>query len=106
MQYSFTQHRFLTQQEVATVSCCSYINAIEYFVAGVRKKVDDLCGCNEELIRPLKDVFAVPNTISNNNSSGTIEGKRNCRNHEVPKPIPEERSAVNNATRNDKSHSV
>ena len=87
-------------------SCRSYINDIEYFVAGVRKKVEDLCGFNEELIRPLNEVFAVPNTISNNNISGTMKDKKNCRNHEAPKPIHEERNSANKVARDGKSHSV
>ena len=87
-------------------SCCSYVNDIEYFVAGVRKKVEDLCGCNEELIRPLNEVFAVPNTVSNNNFSGSLEDNQNFRNHEAPNPIDEERNGLNQVARDGKSHSV
>ena len=83
------------------VSYCCYINDIEYFVAGVRKKVEDLCGCNDELIRPLNDEFAV----SNNNSHGTMEGKQSCKNYEAPKASDEGRNAVTKVTRDDKSHS-
>ena len=28
----------------------------DYFIAGIRKKVDDLCGCNEEMVRPLNEL--------------------------------------------------
>ena len=31
-----------------------YVIILDYFISGVRKKVEDLCGCNDALIYPLQ----------------------------------------------------
>ena len=63
---------FILDAEKCRCSIVSNINYLsDYFISGVRKKVEDLCGCNDELIRPLnkKSEFG---TRMNKNS--TIQG--------------------------------
>ena len=45
----------------------------DYFIAGIRKKVDDLCGCNEEMVRPLNELppFATRSNRNLQNSDVT-----------------------------------
>ena len=42
---------------------------LDYFISGVRKKVEDLCGCNDALIYPLQQtVKPTPETFGIQNS--------------------------------------
>ena len=49
---------------------------LDYFISGVRKKVEDLCGCNDALIYPLQQTFKpTPETFgSQNNEEEKTEG--------------------------------
>ena len=44
---------------------------LDYFISGVRKKVEDLCGCNDALIYPLQQTFKpTPETFGSHNNEG------------------------------------
>jgi len=49
---------------------------LDYFISGVRKKVEDLCGCNDALIYPLQQtVKPTPETFfSQNNEERKNQG--------------------------------
>ena len=72
---------------------------VEYFIAGVRQKVAELCGCNDELIRPLFDASSTALFEPNpQKEQDELNQKQSC-NHQPTKSPNGENIASHNSTR-------
>lgn len=54
---------------------------LDYFISGVRKKVEDLCGCNEELIRPLNELSEMGTRTNRNSADRGMEPSHQKSRH-------------------------
>ena len=54
----------------------------DYFISGVRKKVEDLCGCNDELIRPLDETPDFGSRMKNNSTIQRMEAAHQNLRHQ------------------------
>lgn len=81
-------------------------SSLDYFIAGVRQKVEDLCGCNDELIRPLNETSSVPLLNSNSPKNVDKQSRENSRKQEPVKSFSDgENAKVKNVTRLSSSNS-
>ena len=56
----------------------------DYFISGVRKKVEDLCGCNDELIRPLNETSEFGSRMNKNSTNQRMDAAhQNLRHQEI-----------------------
>ena len=54
----------------------------DYFISGIRKKVEDLCGCNDELIRPLDETPDFGSRINKNSTNQRMEAAHQNLRHQ------------------------
>ena len=80
----------------------------DYFISGVRKKVEDLCGCNDELIRPLNELSDLGPRPNRNSSQGIKPSHQNTKQQEDERNIfnQESEQVSKSEFKQNKSHSV
>ena len=80
----------------------------DYFISGVRKKVEDLCGCNDELIRPLNELSDLGPRANRTSTQGIEPSHQNSKHRENARNIfnQETEQVSKNEFKQNKSHSV
>ena len=83
-----------------------YVNLVDYFITEVRRTVEDLCGRNDELVRPLHEISSLKQAKSGSKLTALSQAQTNTKNQSLVKTSEDERVMKMKDTRLCKSHTI